>query len=358
MPNFNRNRLGKIVGTTIAPRSKRTSGGKSVHSNWIGVSTPKAPTGLSVSSKTSVAVIIAFTAPEDNGGAPITNYAYSTNGTTFTALNPVDATSPVTITGLTAGTAYTFYLAAINEIGTGDSSSGLAVTSGNPTPSIEYMVVAGGAGGNNAAGGGAGGLQESSTSVTTGTVYTITVGGGGNGNAGGRSSVGGGSSAFALSCNGGGFAGATYENGGAGGSGGGAGTSNGGQVYGGGGGGTAGQGNAGGGSGHVCGGGGGGKSSAGAGGGSTSNGGGAGINTSLSNGARSFGGAGLQDGIGGTAGGGGSGGSGNNSGGGGCVIVRYSNSYDDIASPSVGYAFSNSGGYKTYIITGSGTLTF
>ena len=33
---FSRNRLGKAVGTTLAPRSNRTSGGKTVQANWKG----------------------------------------------------------------------------------------------------------------------------------------------------------------------------------------------------------------------------------------------------------------------------------------------------------------------------------
>ena len=88
------------------------------------------PTSLSaVQSTTSVA--ISFTAPTNDGGTAITNYEYSFNNSTWTALSPTDAASPVTVSGLTANTAYTIYLRAINIVGSGPASSGLSFTT-NP----------------------------------------------------------------------------------------------------------------------------------------------------------------------------------------------------------------------------------
>ena len=85
-----------------------------------------APTALSVSSNTNTTVTLAFTAPSNDGGSAITNYAYSTDGTNFTNLSPADAATPITITGLTANTSYTFYLAAVNIVGRGATSAGVA----------------------------------------------------------------------------------------------------------------------------------------------------------------------------------------------------------------------------------------
>jgi len=166
--------------------------------------TPSAPTSLAATAGDSEASI-SFTAGSD-GGSGITNYEYSTNGTTWTALSPADVASPVTITGLTNGVAYTIYLRGVNAVGSGASSSGVSVTPVSPTnfiavgtttwtaptgvTSIEYIVIGGGGGGGGAydvggGGGGGGGLILSGTkSVTPGTTYTITVGGGGAGGTG------------------------------------------------------------------------------------------------------------------------------------------------------------------------------
>ena len=75
---------------------------------------PSAPTINSVTVSTSQAVI-AFTAGANNG-SPITGYQYSKdNGTNWVS---VGTTSPITVTGLTIGTTYTFLVRAVNAIGT------------------------------------------------------------------------------------------------------------------------------------------------------------------------------------------------------------------------------------------------
>jgi hypothetical protein len=60
-----------------------------------------------------------WTAPSDNGGSSITGYevGYGTSSTAPTTI--VSGTSPKTITGLTPGTTYFFWVRAINAIGTG-----------------------------------------------------------------------------------------------------------------------------------------------------------------------------------------------------------------------------------------------
>ncbi|MEY2778349.1 MAG: hypothetical protein RL008_445 [Actinomycetota bacterium] len=88
--------------------------------------TPSAPTSLSATAGDGQATI-SFTAGSD-GGSAITNYKYSTDGTTYTALSPTDNSSPVTVTGLTNGTSYTIYLKAVNANGDSSASSSVTVT--------------------------------------------------------------------------------------------------------------------------------------------------------------------------------------------------------------------------------------
>jgi hypothetical protein len=179
-------------------------------------------------------VSLTFTAPGSNGGSAITNYSYSTDGTTYTAFSPAQTTSPLTISGLTNGVSYTASIKAINAAGSSVASSASAsftpvlppsftVTSGSASTSVAngrtyykfttngsitvgaaaatveiFAVGGGGAGGrgtgdpgNYGGGGGAGGLQTNLSgfgiasqcvtipALTAGTVYTIVVGDGG-----------------------------------------------------------------------------------------------------------------------------------------------------------------------------------
>ena len=94
---------------------------------------PQPPTSLSATAGNAQATIT-FTAGS-NGGTPITNYKYSTNnGETFAAFSPVDAASPVTITGLTNGTIYQIRLIAVNAAGESSASSSVSVTPASSVP--------------------------------------------------------------------------------------------------------------------------------------------------------------------------------------------------------------------------------
>lgn len=96
--------------------------------SMAGATAPKtAPTSLSAI-PTNTNVAISFTPPSDDGGSAITNYEYSFNNSTWTALSPADITSPITVSGLTQNTAYTIYLRAVNIVGSGPASSVLSFT--------------------------------------------------------------------------------------------------------------------------------------------------------------------------------------------------------------------------------------
>ena len=85
----------------------------------IAATVPGAPTiGTATAGNTQATV--SFTAPASNGGSAITSYTVtsSTGGRTGTG-----TTSPITVTGLTNGTPYTFTVKATNAIGTGAASA-------------------------------------------------------------------------------------------------------------------------------------------------------------------------------------------------------------------------------------------
>ena len=82
---------------------------------------PAPPTSL-VATADDTSASIAFT-PGAQGTLPIDNYQYSLDGgNSWTALSPDDTTSPVRITGLTNGTAYSIQLRAVSAVGPSPAS--------------------------------------------------------------------------------------------------------------------------------------------------------------------------------------------------------------------------------------------
>jgi hypothetical protein len=391
--------------TGTATNSIGLSTVSSASSSITATTVPQAPTPGTATATNTTTASLPFTAGA-TGGSTITNYKYSTDGTTYTALSPAQTTSPLSISGLTSGTTYTFYIKAVNT--NGDSAASTAYNSlamPLPTaPSIEYIVLAGGGAGgaaynsNASGGGGAGGMLTGNQAISAGTTYIITVGTGGpttvgNANTGLYSSAPSGTAGNASSfgnlistTGGGGGGGDALESvdnygqpnwraveGGAGGSGGG-GSKRGGGGYNGGSG-IAGQGTSGGTGGSNNGGGGGGGTNAG-----TSNGAGGNGKSGFDSVVRAGGGGGGTVGSAGNGGGGaggnvtgaagsanlggGGGGTGQGtsrsggSGGSGIVKFRYASNYAAPNATNGSPTVNNDGGYRTYTFNGSGQVTF
>ncbi|HEX5245566.1 MAG TPA: fibronectin type III domain-containing protein [Gaiellaceae bacterium] len=103
---------------------------------------PGAPTGVSASAGDGQATVT-FTAPRDDGsGDPISRYTVTASPGGATASGNA---SPIVVTGLTNGTAYTFTVTATNSVGTGPAStaSNSATPFGPPGAPTDVSATAG-----------------------------------------------------------------------------------------------------------------------------------------------------------------------------------------------------------------------
>ena len=93
--------------------------------------TPGPPTGATAAAGNGQAAV-SFSPPASDGGSAIGSYTVTSNPGGFTASGP---SSPITVTGLTNGTAYTFTVHATNGVGSGpESAPSNAVTPTAPAP--------------------------------------------------------------------------------------------------------------------------------------------------------------------------------------------------------------------------------
>jgi len=221
--------------------SLRYSNGAIIKPGFNPVLVPGAPTiGAATGGFTQATV--AFTAPTDTGGSAITSYQVVSSPGSIVGTG---ASSPITVTGLTNGTAYTFRVTAVNSYGAGTfSASSASVTPAIPVGQQAYTtagtftwvapagvtsvsVVAVGAGARSSlpancypAGGGGGGLGYiNNYSVIGGNSYTVIVGAGTSASGGASSfvntsTVRGGGGTSSTSPTGGTFTGAGGGNGG------------------------------------------------------------------------------------------------------------------------------------------------
>jgi uncharacterized protein (TIGR02145 family) len=95
----------------------------------VSVAVPDAPTNV-VATAGDGSASVAFVAPTNNGGIDITEYTVTSNPGSFTQTG---TTSPISVTGLTNGTPYTFTVAAKNLVGPSiESAPSAAVTPAAP----------------------------------------------------------------------------------------------------------------------------------------------------------------------------------------------------------------------------------
>ena len=112
-----------------------------------GLNAPDSPTSVSASAGDAQADV-SFTAPTDVGGSAITGYRAQSN----TGIGASGTSSPITVTGLTNGTSYTFNVWAINAFGysaPSDASGSVSPVAsadainkmGDNTTSVDYINI-------------------------------------------------------------------------------------------------------------------------------------------------------------------------------------------------------------------------
>lgn len=149
--------------TYVVNAANNTGSTNSSASSGVTATTvPQAPTIGTATAGTGTATLT-FTAGA-TGGSAITNYKYSTDGSTYTAFSPAQTTSPLSFSGLTNGNSYAWYLKAVNENGDSAASS----ISNSVTPiSTTYFIAAQSLSGNTIYG-----AQKSIDIDSSGNVYT------------------------------------------------------------------------------------------------------------------------------------------------------------------------------------------
>lgn len=180
--------------------SATDNGGNTVNSSTLTLSqvVPDAPTSIVATTTSTTQISIAFTAPSYVGTSSITGYTVTSSG----GQTATGSSSPIVLTGFTAGTSYTFTVKATNS--SGDSNASAASNSQSLPVTFDYVSAATqtwtaptgvtsavfkiwGAGGGNADSGtgGQGGYTTGTYTVVSGRNYNIYVGNTGIGRSGG-----------------------------------------------------------------------------------------------------------------------------------------------------------------------------
>ncbi len=109
----------------------------------ITVTVPGAPVGVSASAGNAAAAV-SFSAPSSNGGATISGYTASCVSGASAAISAMGSVSPLTVSGLTNGLAYTCSVIASNSAGNSAASASATVTPSAPTSgaSVSYSTPA------------------------------------------------------------------------------------------------------------------------------------------------------------------------------------------------------------------------
>jgi len=132
--------LSNGTGYTFTVYATNAAGNSDLSSTSNGVipfTVPGAPTIGTATVASATSISVAFTAPASDGGSAITSYTAVSSPGNITATG---TTSPITVSGLTTGTAYTFTVYATNAAGNGSSSG----SSNSVTPVRPSVVASGG----------------------------------------------------------------------------------------------------------------------------------------------------------------------------------------------------------------------
>ena len=154
-----------VIATNAAGNSPASAASNSITATTV----PQAPT-IGTATGGNASATVTYTA-NATGGKAVSAYTATSSPGSLTGTG----TSPITVSGLTNGTAYTFTVTATNANGTSTASAASnSVTPASPSFTMEYLVV--GQGGYSNRGGGGGGAVKSGTSTwTAGNTFTITV---------------------------------------------------------------------------------------------------------------------------------------------------------------------------------------
>jgi len=125
---------GTTYSFTVTATNSKGTGAASTASNAVTpLTVPGAPTAVTATAGDTQASV-AFTAPASDGGAAITSYTVTDNSGEIIATG---SASPITVTGLTNGTEYTFTVTATNSVGTSSASA----TSNAVTPKAPQTIT-------------------------------------------------------------------------------------------------------------------------------------------------------------------------------------------------------------------------
>jgi len=121
----------KIIASNFVGDSAQSAESNSITTPAADVFVPDAPTIGTATKTGSTTATVAFTAPANNGGAAIIGYiGTSTPGGIIAS----STSSPMTFTGLTPATHYTFVVRAVNLVGSGPNSSSSNIINTDSAP--------------------------------------------------------------------------------------------------------------------------------------------------------------------------------------------------------------------------------
>jgi trimeric autotransporter adhesin len=124
---------------TVTATNANGSGPASSASNSVTPSTTPGPPTIGLATKGNGQATVTFTVPVSNGGSTITGYTVTSSPGSITSIG---SASPITVNGLTNGTAYTFIVTATNANGTGPASSSSNSVTPSTLPGAPTIVTA------------------------------------------------------------------------------------------------------------------------------------------------------------------------------------------------------------------------